>query len=60
MYFFAISRTLETTDIVLSQLLLQNWAHRENQTSYDKVSIISGTGTAICTLVVVARCNGAW
>jgi hypothetical protein len=24
------------------------------------VSIISGSGTAICTAVVVARCNGRW
>jgi hypothetical protein len=25
---------------------------------YEGISIISGTGTGICTAVVVARCNG--
>jgi hypothetical protein len=27
---------------------------------YELVSIISGTGTAICTVVVVAQSNGRW
>jgi hypothetical protein len=29
-----------------------------NNVFYDGVSIISGTGAAICTTVVVAQCNG--
>jgi hypothetical protein len=38
--------------------LICNFSLRKlNQKS---VSIISGTGTAICTTVVVARCKGRW
>jgi hypothetical protein len=37
--------------------LIQNET-KQNKFIYEGVSTISGTGAAICTAAVVARCNG--
>jgi hypothetical protein len=33
------------------------WVHEKLRADYEEVSIISGTGAAICTAVAVEQCN---
>jgi hypothetical protein len=57
-----IFEILETKDNYLTGI--KKWIHFLLETLqtysavlYEKVSIISGTGAAICTIVIVAQCN---
>jgi hypothetical protein len=45
-----LDKMVETTELVDGGM--------RNYVIYEAMSMISGTGAAICTAVVVARCNG--
>jgi hypothetical protein len=36
------------------------WREVVSSRKFEEVSIISGTGAAICTVFLVVQCNGKW